>query len=248
MSNAILTWEPPQPGPAVRGTVILLPGRGEHPGVYERFGRRLAFDAYTVHAIAAPPQQDPADLRDQIAALVAASAGPVVLAGSDTGALHALALATEGKLDVDGLLLVGLPGAGFDDAATESPEWERELELRTGCPTHRGRLTEDPEFTRGSLFDPVPERLSAFLDLDDAAYAAVQAHTLVLHGASDLLAAPVLAAALAGRLPRAALALVREAPHDVLNDAAHRSVAAAVVQWLEALRSGAPDTPFVASA
>jgi alpha-beta hydrolase superfamily lysophospholipase len=237
MTRELATWEPPQPGPAVRGTVILLPGRGEHPGVYERFGRRLSSDAYTVHVLAALPQDDPADLRDQIAALAAGAVAPVVLAGSDTGALHALALATEGKLDVDGLLLAGTPGE--IEADEQTPDWDHELELRTSCPTHRGKLTEDAAFTRGSLFEPVPDRLSAFLHLEDEAYAAVSGSTLILHGKSDLLAPPTLAALLTGRLPSATLALVADAPHDVLNDASHRSVAAAVVQWLEALRAGA---------
>lgn len=249
MNHAVRTWLPPQPGPAVRGTVILLPGRGEHPGVYERFGRRLSADAYTVHVLAAAPHDDPADLRDSVAALVADAVAPVILAGSDTGALHALALATEGKADVDGLLLAGTPGgtasASAFDALSGAPEWEQELALRTSCPAHRGRLNEDAEFTRGSLFDPVPERLSAFLRLDDAEYAAVTGHTLVLHGKADLLAPPALAASLVARLPRAALALVQGAPHDVLNDASHRSVAAAVVQWLEALRSGTPSARII---
>ena len=99
----VQSWLPPTPGPAVRGTVILLPGRGEHAGVYERFGRRLAFDAYAVHAVSVGPEDDPATLRDQIAALTAEAVAPVVLAGSDTGALHALALVLEGKADVEGL-------------------------------------------------------------------------------------------------------------------------------------------------
>jgi len=243
MTREILTFDPPQPGPAVRGTVILLPGRGEHPGVYERFGRRLSLDAYTVHALAVRPDDDPADLRDQIAALAADAVGPVVLAGSDTGALHALALATEGKLDVDGLLLAGTPDN--DEADDEATDWDQELELRTTCPTHRGQLTEDAAFTRGSLFEPVPDRLGAFLRLGDEAYAAISGNTLVIHGKSDLLSPPTLAASLAARLPSATLALVSGAPHDVLNDASHRSVAAAVVQWLEALRAGAPARPIV---
>jgi pimeloyl-ACP methyl ester carboxylesterase len=120
-----------------------------------------------------------------------------------------------------------------------SPEWEQELALRSSCPTHRGRLAEDAEFRRSSLFDPVPDRLRAFLELDAAEYESVPA-TLVLHGAADLLAPPALARALGARLPQAELLLVAGAPHDVLNDATHRSVAGAVVQWLERLRGGAP--------
>ncbi|HEX4790612.1 MAG TPA: alpha/beta hydrolase [Actinospica sp.] len=246
----VRSWLPPQPGPAVRGTVILLPGRGEHSGVYERFGRRLSADAYTVHVLGARPQDDPAALRDQVAALVEDAVAPVVLAGSDTGALHVLAQVTEGKVDVDGILLVGTPGdsaaASAWDALVGTPEWEQELALRTTCPAHRGKLTEDTEFRRGDLFEAVPDRLSAFLRLDASAYAAIAGHALVLHGRSDLLAPPALAASLAERLPRnATLALVAGAPHDVLNDASHRSVAAAVVQWLEALRTGAPSQAVV---
>jgi pimeloyl-ACP methyl ester carboxylesterase len=242
------SWLPPTPGPAVRGTVILLPGRGEHAGVYERFGRRLAFDAYAVHAISVSPDDDPADLRDQVAALAAEAVAPVVLAGSDTGALHALALVIESKVDVEALLLAATPGASAAssafDALAGSPEWEQELVLRSSCPTHRGKLTQDSDFRRGSLFDPVPDRLRAFLDLDAAEYESAPP-TLVLHGAADLLAPPALARTLVTRLPQAELVLVAGAPHDVLNDATHRSVAGAVVQWLERLRGGAPYAPII---
>ncbi len=248
MTLEIESWLPPNPGPAVRGTVILFPGRGEHPGVYERFGRRLAFDAYTVHAVSSSPEDDPADLRDQVAALAAGAVAPVVLAGSDTGALHALALVVEGKVDVEGVLLAATPGASAASSAFDvlagSPEWEQELALRTSCPTHRGKLTEDPAFRRGSLFDPVPERLRAFLELDTSEYESV-APTLLVHGADDLLAPAALAQSLSGRLPQAELVLVAGAPHDVLNDSRHRSVAGAVVQWLERLRGGAPFAPII---
>jgi alpha-beta hydrolase superfamily lysophospholipase len=33
---------------ACRGTVVVLRGRGEDPSVYQRFGRQLAADGYTV--------------------------------------------------------------------------------------------------------------------------------------------------------------------------------------------------------
>ncbi|WP_322751271.1 MULTISPECIES: hypothetical protein [unclassified Frankia] len=42
------------PAVAPRGTVILIAGRGEHPGVYERFGTRIAFDGYRVRALGDP--------------------------------------------------------------------------------------------------------------------------------------------------------------------------------------------------
>ncbi len=38
-------WSEPE-GVAPRGTLIVIPGRGEGPELYERFGRRIAGDAY----------------------------------------------------------------------------------------------------------------------------------------------------------------------------------------------------------
>lgn len=45
-------WGPPD-GVTVRGTVVVLPGRGENAAVYGRFGRRMASDGYAVHAFVA---------------------------------------------------------------------------------------------------------------------------------------------------------------------------------------------------
>ena len=38
-----VAWDEPD-GLMPRGTVVVVPGRGEVPAVYERFGRRLAAD------------------------------------------------------------------------------------------------------------------------------------------------------------------------------------------------------------
>ena len=247
-----LDWQPPQPGPAVRGTVIVLPGRGEHAGVYERFGRRLAFDAYAVYALDISPDSDLIELRDRVAAITAQATAPVVLIGSDTGALHALALVTEGKVDVEGVVLAATPSpprsapAGVIGVnALNADGWERELAARTTCPTHRGKLTEDAAFHRGSLFEPVSDRLASLLELDTARFTEIGAATLVLHGGADPIALVAQAGSLAARLPNAEFAVVANAPHDVLNDATHRSVAALIVQWLERLRGGPALTPIV---
>lgn len=41
-------------GLLTRGTVVVVPGRGETPATYTRFGRRLAADAYRVRVVTAP--------------------------------------------------------------------------------------------------------------------------------------------------------------------------------------------------
>src|ERR1700761_8447022 len=53
--DAVASWTEPE-GLTPRGTIVVIPGRGERPGVYERFGRRISGDAYRVHAVASPAE------------------------------------------------------------------------------------------------------------------------------------------------------------------------------------------------
>lgn len=243
-SVTIRSWPAPD-GLRTRGTIIVLPGRGEHGGVYERFGRRLSADAYAVHALDAPANDDPDALAALVREISAEATAPVVLAGSDTGALHVLALAArfDADLSVDGLILAALPQSEATIASDDSDDWEWELEARTTCPAHRARLTEDKSFVRGSLSEPVPATLAAVLS--GSALELLKTPALILHGGSDPVAPVGHARDLAARLPRAELAVVDSAPHDVLNDATHRTVAAQVVQWLERLRNGPELTPLI---
>jgi alpha-beta hydrolase superfamily lysophospholipase len=275
------TWLPADDRVAIRGTLVVLPGRGEHGGAYERFGLRLAADGYAVHALTSPfgevgeadggndgdDGDDRGDGGDAATAAIRRAlgdrpAGPVVLVGSDTGALQALpaagALHAEGL--VQGVVLAGLPlPASFHEpsdtpdgktphpqtppretpgANVNAPGWEEELAARTSCPTHRARLSDDPGIAHGALFAPVPARLTRAASAVLSSEAASRLPALVVHGGADAVSPVEDARAAAAALPRAEFVTLLGGTHDVLNDAAHRSVAAAVVQWLERLRGG----------
>jgi hypothetical protein len=60
---------------------------------------------------------------------------PIVLVGSDTGALFAAVLVGTGQLERDGLILAGLPLVQYPDITPAS--WDDELDVRITCPTHR---------------------------------------------------------------------------------------------------------------
>lgn len=233
-SSALSSWDEPE-GLAARGTLIVLAGRGEHGGVYERFGRRLAFDAYRVRALG-DPTADPAVL-EQAAKLLADESlpGPKVLVGSDTGARHSLQLAAEQTAGVDALILAGLP-----TGAWTSGSWELEAAARTACPTHQGRLTNDPDFRRGAIGE-TPDLPEPRLDL-------VRVPVLALHGKDDTVSPLDRALSVYEGHPGVHTVVFHDGRHDVLNDALHRTVAATVVLFLERLRltTDASELPLIA--
>ncbi|MET8290305.1 MULTISPECIES: alpha/beta hydrolase [unclassified Streptomyces] len=243
-------------GLRTRGTIVVVPGRGEGRAAYARFGRRLAADAYRVRVVDAP-RIDADDLTGSLgrfgAELAAAVEGaaaedgvvrPVVLVGADTGAavLAALLGAEESPVVrlAEAVVLAGLPGRGADTggpvdtgaAGGTEGSWDAELDVRTFCPAHRGVLTDDSGTRRGSLGIPVPDAL-----LDAAHHGDIAVPTLILVGDADPLADRDALTRTAKSLPRARLTVVRDAHHDVLNDLQHRSVAAEVVTFLETVRN-----------
>jgi len=238
---AAANWTEPA-GVAPRGTLIVIPGRGERPELYERFGRRIAGDAYRVHVVS-DPVGDPARTTSQVLASTA-EVRPYVLAGSDTGALFAAGLVASGQVAaVDAMVLAGLPTAAGPTAA-DGPggeSWEDELAARTACPAHRGRLAGQG-LRRGALFEPIPAGWESLADL-----ARIQQPALGLHGTADPVSPLDAARERYRQAPRAELVSIAGGVHDVLNDVTHRTVAATIVLFLERLRLGAELPPIAVS-
>ena len=220
---------------AARGTVVVLPGRGEDANVYERLGLRLSFDAYRVRVLD-DPTRDPAAATATVKSLLADDLpAPHVLLGSDTGALFAALLVAERTVTVDGLVLAGLPTT---PQTGEAPDWETELNARTTCPTHRTRLTTDTDFQRGALWTAPPPDWP-----DRANPAAVPVPVAGLHGADDQLSTLDEVRAWFTRLPHGELVSLAGTAHDALNNQTHRTAAAVIVRFLESLRFGAAGRP-----
>jgi alpha-beta hydrolase superfamily lysophospholipase len=215
---------------AARGTVVVLPGRGEDASVYERLGLRLSFDAYRVRVLD-DPTRDPAAATAVVKALLADD-GPHVLLGSDTGALFAALLVAEGVVTVDGLVLAGVP---ITAPAGEALDWEAELAARTTCPTHRARLTDDTDFHRGALWTAPPPDWA-----DRANPAAIPVPVTGIHGADDPLSPLDDVRAWFTRLLQGELVSLAGTAHDALNNQTHRTAAAVIIRFLERLRVGAP--------
>jgi pimeloyl-ACP methyl ester carboxylesterase len=226
----VTSWDEPA-GATPRGTLIVLPGRGETSAAYERFGRRLSADAYRVRLV-------PVALADLDAARVTVEKliadeslpGPKVLVGSDSGATLAALLAQE--VGVDAAVVAGL--ALPDSAGVGS--WDEEIDARTACPVHRSVISTDETFGRGGLNEPLPWSTFALTPSDKP--------TLLLHGSSDPITPAAAAVAPYAGADNVRVRVVNGGRHDVLNDASHRSVAATIVLFLESLKLGA-DLPDI---
>jgi alpha-beta hydrolase superfamily lysophospholipase len=226
-----------------RGTLLVVPGRGEQPDVYKRFGSRIAADAYRVEVLSDPtvdPDHTRAEVERRVQALDAVH--PLVLVGSDTGALFAAGLlANDEHGAVAGLILAGLP---VSDAATAAPtagSWDDELDARTTCPTHRGRISAEL-VAPGALYEPVP------LDwLERANLTAIQTPVLAIHGQDDPISALDTARERYASVANLEFVSIAGARHDALNDQSHRSVAATVVLWLERLKLSGPELTAIAT-
>ena len=234
--DAVLTWNEPSPVP-LRGTLVLLPGRGESPQVYERFGRRLAADAYRVHIITAPSESAGLAQEQLLPILDAADPEkPRVVVGSDGGAAYAAHLAANAQLSgASALILAGLPTSAAPVAVAD---WDGELDIRTSCPTHRARITNDGVRAE-QLFDDLPGKW-----LDPVAASRITVPVLGIHGRDDVLSPLESARRWYAAVPAAELVSIAGGRHDVLNDQTHRTVAATVVLFLERLRAGADLVPI----
>ncbi len=214
-ATAPALFEPPA-AVRVRGTLAVIAGAGESARVYERFGRRIAVDGYVVGVF------ETADATDAAGWLAAQETSPRVLVGSDAGAAAVLTLLAE-RSPVDGAIVAGTP-VGDRAAAVEE---------RSACPVHLGVLEGADARTARTAEVSLPE--AAFLE-------GAKVPVLAVHGGADPVAPFDDAAAYLEHLPQIEVIETVGGLHDALNDTSHRSVAARVILWLEALRGGGPQT------
>jgi alpha-beta hydrolase superfamily lysophospholipase len=237
-------------GATARGTLVLLAGRGEHPGVYSRFGRRIASDGYRVHIVSGSGN-DPEAAGSLAAGLLAGAdpARPRVLAGSDTGAALALRAGTVGGADIEAGIGRAEPVAGTSRrrAGAVLPDAVvvaalplgpavtslADRETRSACPLHNAVLADAANLDAGALGTAVEPSL-----LPEPEEVGVP--VLAFHGEADAVVPVDDAVEWADRLPRGRLVVGADGLRDVFNDKIHRSVAATIVLFLEELGAGGP--------
>ncbi len=214
------SWTPPA-GARERGTVIIFGGRQETAATYERFGARIASDGYRVLLAAG---DDGIELIEAVR--LDELPQPLVLLGSDTGAVQAVDAWHQWREHVAGVVLGGYPAPDLSAPG----DGDQQVAERTSCPLHRRVLL-------GS-FDPSSYALPLSSDAVVRSASELQVPALVIHGEHDSISPVSYVRDFYSALPEARAWIVQQGKHDVFNDATHRSVAAVVVQFLEQLRAG----------
>ncbi|CAM3557896.1 alpha/beta hydrolase [Nocardioides zeicaulis] len=230
----VTAWDEPA-GATPRGTLVVLPGRGETAASYARFGTRLAADAYKVRLLPVD-LDDLTETRERIEKLLADESlpSPKVLVGADTGGTLAALLVGEVAADAAVIAGVALPGSAADGT------WEDQVDARTACPVHRAVLDGDDRLDREALDRPLP--------WSSVELTAPDKPVLVVHGTADRITPAADATAPFAGADGARVWLVEGGRHDILNDVSHRSVAATLVLFLESLKLGAGLPPVLVPA
>jgi pimeloyl-ACP methyl ester carboxylesterase len=96
-------WRSAEPTGQPRGSVVVLPGRGESAELFEQLAFRLSLDGYEVTYLG-PGEDSTLALGE-----CRVPGRPFALVGSDTGALRALTASGSPALRTDALVLLGLP-------------------------------------------------------------------------------------------------------------------------------------------
>jgi acylglycerol lipase len=247
-----------RPGGEVTGVVVLLHGYGEHLGLYDALGRRLAADGWAVHAmdacghgrsegeraVIASWDHYVDDARHLVGLARAEHPGrPLVLAGHSGGGLAAYLLALRSPSVADALVLSAPPLRALPWVAEELAV-DDTAEPVDADPTEL--MSTHPEYVHALLHDPLTwhggfrrETLAAIVAAWPEARAGLDGGhpgvpVLFVHGEADPVVPLADAQANAAQLPNAAIVTFPGDLHDVLNESDRDQVHDAVAGFIAA--------------
>lgn len=242
-------WAAVQP----RAALVFLHGFGEHTGLYHRYGAALNardIDLWALdeigHGLSEGQRGNFGSIEDLAAngallaglAEAAAPGLPLVIGGHSLGSLATLYLALDDPARFRGVVISGAPLAPLewlaDALANGQDEVDLDLAALSADPFYLDSLENDPlAFTGadvaalfGAAFPPAWRRLERELP------ALAPLPVLAVHGSEDQIAPIGGVLGWRDRLPSLRVAEFTGSGHDILNEVAHREVAATVADFV----------------
>lgn len=246
------------PAGGTRSVVVLLHGYGEHLGLYDALGRRLADDGHAVHALdcVGHGRSDGEratvetwdwyvdDARTLLELAHAQHPGlPVVVVGHSGGALAAYLLAIRHPESVDGLVLSAAPlqplGWMLDAALGEEPEGD-DLDPTALFSTHaeyvHALMYDELVYQGGFRAATMRAMVRTWPEVVDALDAArPDVPVLLVHGELDPVVPVARSRFVAQLLPAATVRVFPGDLHDVLNEHDRDRVHDAVAEFVDSM-------------
>lgn len=230
-----------------RATVVFLHGFGEHTGVYHRYGFTLnaaGIDLWAVdqfgHGLTPGTRgdfgstEDSAALAEALTSLAEAETPgiPLVAQGHSFGAIVTLTRLLEAPDRyvagvISGAPLVPVPALLDTDASFElDPGW------LSADPFYLDEMENDPLAFVDADGTALTRELDRAWDRFGADLPGLTVPTLAVHGEGDPIADIGAVRAYAEQIEALRLSAIAGGRHDILNDVAHREVAAAIVDFV----------------
>jgi alpha-beta hydrolase superfamily lysophospholipase len=227
-----------------RGAVVFLHGFGEHTGLYHRYGFALnaaGLDLWAVdqfgHGLSPGTRGDfgsteaSSELASSLTDLAAETGVPLIAQGHSFGAVVTLfRLLAEADRYVAGVVsgapLVPVPEL-LDTDSDLDPAW------LSHDPFYLDALENDPLAFVGADGTALARELDRAWDRFGAELPGLAVPTLAVHGESDPLAPASAVAAYANQIDALRFTGFAGGHHDILNEAAHREVAATIVAFVD---------------
>ena len=236
-------WAVEQP----RAVVIFLHGFGEHGGLYHRYGFALnaaGIDLWAVdqfgHGLSPGDRGDfttleaSIGLADTLAELASAETPgiPLVAQGHSFGAVATLwkLLGDPGPYRaavISGAPVVPVPGLVDTDSTFEIAPSQLSAD-----PFYLDAIENDPLAFVDADGGPLARELDRGWDTFGATLPTLAVPTLAVHGSNDPIAPVGAMRAYSEQIEPLSLFEVQGGGHDILNDVAHREVAAAIVEFI----------------
>jgi alpha-beta hydrolase superfamily lysophospholipase len=259
---ALQDWPVPE-GLAMRGTVLLVHGLGEHAGRYDHVARRLNSWGFSVRGYdhyghgesdgvrGALPRESRLldDLADVVGSTRPRTMGgtPLILLGHSMGGLLAALVVAMGRVPVDGLILSSPafdPGAGLFQKLLLAFLPRLAPHFTVGNGVDPNFVSHDPAVVAAYRADPrVHDRISARLarfisDMGPKVVARAgqwKVPTLLMYAGADKLVDPAASRAFAARAPRDVVTshCFEGLYHEIFNERDSEPVFETLRQWLE---------------
>ncbi len=232
---------------APRAAVIFLHGFGEHTGLYHRYGFALnaaGIDLWAVdqfgHGLSPGTRgdfgtiEDSAALADSLTELAGERDVPLFAQGHSFGSIVTLFRLLDNPQRYRAGIISGAPLIAVPELVDTDTSLDLDLDWLSADPFYLDSLENDPLAFADADGAPLVRELDRGWDRFGADLPKLSVPTLAVHGVNDPIAPIGAVRAYADQVASLHLVEFAGARHDILNDAAHRDVAAAISEFVAA--------------